>query len=243
MKSYASTQPTNQSPHQQQFSSLPTFVSQHQVPPQLPKKTRPKQQAVIRPISCGGAVHAPLNIDMHSGRHNKRKSAVELLAESKPYYVKSETVLDTKQQLLLQSGRSSMKRNSAGMSSAACLISPSHTFPHQRSNTLNSRRSNSTNSELLQMKLRCLIDGSQSSPKETAFDAYASHTNSRPNSTYYRKPSFSLNDPKFEPPKQFRQSPPPRHYTQEVSVRSAFVDFREFVLFHSENFFYMYYAC
>lgn len=37
---------------------------------------------------------------MHqSQRHSKRKSAVELLAESKPFYVKSETVLDRQQQL------------------------------------------------------------------------------------------------------------------------------------------------
>lgn len=37
---------------------------------------------------------------MHqSQRHSKRKSAVELLAESKPFYVKSETVLDRHQQL------------------------------------------------------------------------------------------------------------------------------------------------
>lgn len=36
----------------------------------------------------------------HSRNYNyKRKSAVELLAESKPYYVKSETVLDRHQQL------------------------------------------------------------------------------------------------------------------------------------------------
>lgn len=36
----------------------------------------------------------------HSRNYNyKRKSAVEMLAESKPYYVKSETVLDRHQQL------------------------------------------------------------------------------------------------------------------------------------------------
>lgn len=34
-----------------------------------------------------------------SQRNFKRKSAVELLAESKAYYVKSETVLDRHQQL------------------------------------------------------------------------------------------------------------------------------------------------
>lgn len=35
----------------------------------------------------------------HHFRHSKRKTAVELLAESKPFYVKSETVLDRQQQL------------------------------------------------------------------------------------------------------------------------------------------------
>lgn len=34
-----------------------------------------------------------------NSRHNKRKSAVELLAESKPFYVKSEAVLDRQQNL------------------------------------------------------------------------------------------------------------------------------------------------
>jgi hypothetical protein len=41
----------------------------------------------------------------HSRNYNyKRKSAVEMLAESKPYYVKSETVLDRHQQLNARSG-------------------------------------------------------------------------------------------------------------------------------------------
>lgn len=39
-------------------------------------------------------------------RLSKRKSAVELLAESKPFYVKSETVLDRQQQLNYRSGNS-----------------------------------------------------------------------------------------------------------------------------------------
>jgi hypothetical protein len=41
----------------------------------------------------------------HSRNYNyKRKSAVEMLAESKPYYVKSETVLDRHQQLNARNG-------------------------------------------------------------------------------------------------------------------------------------------
>ncbi len=39
-------------------------------------------------------------------RLSKRKSAVELLADSKPFYVKSETVLDRQQQLNYRSGNS-----------------------------------------------------------------------------------------------------------------------------------------
>lgn len=38
-----------------------------------------------------------------NSRQNKRKSAVELLAESKPFYVKSEAVLDRKQKLVYRS--------------------------------------------------------------------------------------------------------------------------------------------
>lgn len=65
---------------------------QYQTPPQLPKKTRPKQQQNFRPINSANVVHsgAPSIIDIQHLRHPKRKSAVELLAESKPYYVKSE---------------------------------------------------------------------------------------------------------------------------------------------------------
>lgn len=44
----------------------------------------------------------------HSRNYNyKRKSAVEMLAESKPYYVKSETVLDRHQQLNARGGAGS----------------------------------------------------------------------------------------------------------------------------------------
>lgn len=64
---------------------------QYQTPPQLPKKTRPKPQN-FRPIISGNVIHSggPSIIDIQHLRNPKRKSAVELLAESKPYYVKSE---------------------------------------------------------------------------------------------------------------------------------------------------------
>lgn len=94
------------------------------------------------------------------------------------------------------------------------MISPSHTFPYQRSNTMNSRRSTSANSEQLQIKLRRLINDS-SLPKETAFDAYTVN-NSKIRNNYCRRPSFSFEDTKFEPPHQFRQTSPKR-YTQEVN--------------------------
>lgn len=72
-----------------QHHQYPTL--QYQTPPQLPKKTRPKQQN-FRPINSGNIIHsgAPSIIDIQHLRNPKRKSAVELLAESKPYYVKSE---------------------------------------------------------------------------------------------------------------------------------------------------------
>lgn len=73
----------------------------HQIPP-LPKKTKKN----YRTISGGTAIHSGMiNDQQHFVRNTKRKSAVELLAESKPYYVKSENVLDKKQQLLYQSMR------------------------------------------------------------------------------------------------------------------------------------------
>lgn len=92
--------------------------SQHQIPPQLPKKTKKS----YRTISSGTAVHSGIVNDSHYIRNTKRRSAVELLAESKSYYVKSEHVLDKKQQLLYQSMRTpfAIKSNSSNLSSSAC---------------------------------------------------------------------------------------------------------------------------
>lgn len=94
--------------------------SQHQIPPQLPKKTKKS----YRTISSGTAVHSGIVNDSHYMRNTKRRSAVELLAESKSYYVKSENVLDKKQQLLYQSMRTplAIKSNSANLSSSACKL-------------------------------------------------------------------------------------------------------------------------
>lgn len=124
--------PTPYLPHQN-FTSLKhstalssIFVAQttsqqqqHQIPPQLPKKTKKN----YRTISGGTAVHSGLLInDPHYVRNTKRKSAVELLAESKSYYVKSENVLDKKQQLMYQSMRTPLatKSNTNNLSSNAC---------------------------------------------------------------------------------------------------------------------------
>lgn len=99
---------------------------QHQIPPILPKKTK----KTYRTISGGTAIHSGFITDPHYARNIKRKSAVELLAESKPYYVKSENVLDKKQQLFYQSMRAPLatKSNSTILSSNACKFS--HSFIH-----------------------------------------------------------------------------------------------------------------
>lgn len=98
--------------------SQPTL--QHQIPPQLPKKTKKS----YRTISTGTAIHSGIINDAHYSRNIKRKSAVELLAESKSYYVKSENVLDKKQQLLYQSMRTpfATKSNSSNVPSNACKL-------------------------------------------------------------------------------------------------------------------------
>lgn len=96
------------------------------------------------------------------------------------------------------------------------LISPSHTFPHQRAHTLNNRRSAPSNSELLQMKLRRLINDS-ALPKDNTFDFYSMTNSSKTN--YCRRPSFDLEDTKFEPPKQFST---PKCLNQEVCSRFFF---------------------
>lgn len=107
---------------------------------------------------------------VRSRHHSKRKSAVELLAESKPLYVKSETVLDRHQQL---SYRRNTPPNPIQSTSSHIIMSPSRTtiLQHQRpiiaNNTItsstNNRRSSSSSSDLLQNKLRNLLNSASDS--------------------------------------------------------------------------------
>lgn len=100
---------------QQQKQQQQQQPQHHQIPPQLPKKMRKNYLT----ISSGTLVHSGMINDSYFIRNSKRKSAVELLAESKPYYVKSENVLDRKQ---YQNTRSQLttKSNSTVLSPNAC---------------------------------------------------------------------------------------------------------------------------
>lgn len=113
-------------PHQHQQQQQQPQQQHNQIPPILPKKTK----KTYRTISGGTAIHSGFINDPHYVRNIKRKSAVELLAESKPYYVKSENVLDKKQQLFYQSMRAPLttKSNSTILSSNACKFNKHHLF-------------------------------------------------------------------------------------------------------------------
>lgn len=119
-----------------------------------------------------------------NSRQNKRKSAVELLAESKPLYVKSEAVLERQQNLgyrnpvssstpiqkptsckkpieLMSTFLNTNKSVSRVIFYACCfpgLVSPTRAFHHQRTAEYLSRRSVSSSSDLLQNKLRKLLN-------------------------------------------------------------------------------------
>lgn len=111
--------------HQHQKQQQQQQQQHNQIPPILPKKTK----KTYRTISGGTAIHSGFINDPHYVRNSKRKSAVELLAESKQYYVKSENVLDKKQQLFYQSMRAPLttKSNSTILSSNACKFNH-HSF-------------------------------------------------------------------------------------------------------------------
>uniref|UniRef100_A0A1B0CQK7 Centrosome-associated FAM110 C-terminal domain-containing protein n=1 Tax=Lutzomyia longipalpis TaxID=7200 RepID=A0A1B0CQK7_LUTLO len=126
-------------------------------------------------------------------RHAKRKSAVELLAESKPLYVKSDCVLDRDQQLFRGTAPSAMRKchgvyamenpfTAHFVPSPPDMLSPSRTLTQQTQVQQSrhgvhqppraSRRSASAmaiNSDLLQTKLRKLLNTSES--KEMLSDA------------------------------------------------------------------------
>ncbi|KAL1388301.1 hypothetical protein pipiens_003238 [Culex pipiens pipiens] len=166
-------------------------------------------------------------IHYHNMRNSKRKSAVEMLAESKPFYVKSETVLDRQQQLGMRVGGGGVGvvcgsgmggGGGSGPVSGSYMLSPSRTLPqgsqlqssshHHASSQQQqmvqqrpaSRRSASSGSDLLQTKLRKLLntDGS----KETIIPS-----------------DIALNS-KYGPPQPLETSyiQPPKNYQQQLTV-------------------------
>lgn len=109
--------PAKQS-HHAQYHSLPASISIHQqMPPQLPQKTRQR----LYPVNANG-VHLPIDVGtIAHARLVKRKTAVEMLAESKPYYVKSELVLDRQQRLQHRAaGERTMKSSVSELSNLPC---------------------------------------------------------------------------------------------------------------------------
>ncbi|XP_055701220.1 uncharacterized protein LOC129800672 isoform X2 [Phlebotomus papatasi] len=97
-------------------------------------------------------------------RHAKRKSAVELLAESKPLYVKSETVLDRDQQLFRGNTPSAMHMLSPSRTLTQHSQAQQHSRLHQAPRAANRRSASALaiNSDLLQTKLRKLLNTSES---------------------------------------------------------------------------------
>ncbi|KAG5679340.1 hypothetical protein PVAND_008912 [Polypedilum vanderplanki] len=120
--------------------------------------------------SSSAAAPPPLSIYQAKEHHNnyfmsrnyKRKSAVELLAETKSYYVKSENVLDRHQQLSARNAGNNTL--SFALSPSRVPPSPHHSYYHQTSTmeryprSSSNRRSASSGSDLLQTKLRRLLN-------------------------------------------------------------------------------------
>lgn len=80
-----------------------TFVSGTSQQQQQREREREREQVVYHSLRL-----SDLHGQHHRGdRYSKRKSAVEMLAESKPFYVKSEIVLDRHQHLSNRSSTSS----------------------------------------------------------------------------------------------------------------------------------------
>lgn len=92
----------------------------------------------------------------HRSRHHKRKSAVELLAESKPFYVKTENVMAER--------RSSSSYHRRHPTTSSCTVSPQSRTPlsgHHQSHS--GRRCSSSSTDMLQNKLRNLLNSSADS--------------------------------------------------------------------------------
>lgn len=232
-----------------QYHSLPASISiqQQMTPPQLPQKTRSR----FFPSPPNGIPNDGTTI-AHA-RLVKRKTAVELLAESKPYYVKSELVLD--RQNRCSAGERTMKSSLSELSSLPCecfatnffrysmLISwifsalsrctgdhghhLSQTLPHQRTSSHQpSRRSGPTDSDLLQTKLRRLLnDGNVGGNRIESHQQSSINTNrdnNNKNSGYfYERP---INEPpttktsSCSKPKTLPKLLSPQRHTQEVCI-------------------------
>ncbi|XP_065082170.1 uncharacterized protein LOC135704625 isoform X2 [Ochlerotatus camptorhynchus] len=156
-------------------------------------------------------------VHYHNMRNSKRKSAVELLAESKPFYVKSEMVLDRQQQLNMRGGNS-------GPVSGSYMLSPSRTLPQSSSQMQQStqhhsqsqqqqrpasRRSASSGSDLLQTKLRKLLNTADS--KETIIPSdmilNSKYSQQTLETTYISGAGISSSDciGYIQPPKNYQQ--------------------------------------
>ncbi|RVE51802.1 hypothetical protein evm_003605 [Chilo suppressalis] len=107
----------------------------------------------------------------------KRKSAVELLAESKAFYVKSETVLDRKQELPLRMSTGLSQAIAAGgchLVSSGALNSDACCNPYATTRSMGSTRRAVSAGEGLQNTLRRLLEHSDS--RENVYSpAYATH--------------------------------------------------------------------
>lgn len=99
------------------FSSIIVSPSHNEIPPKLPKKLKKNYHTSI-------VGDTRFYAESYLVRNKSRKSAVELLAESKPYYVRSENVLD-KTQLYCQNMRACgprMKSTSTTLASKNCEL-------------------------------------------------------------------------------------------------------------------------
>lgn len=237
--------------------------------------------------------HHPSNASVGSipmesaaARFIKRKTAVELLAESKPYYVKSENVLDRKQHLnQLRSGgtvsggritdaklsptndsskmpckywaRSQFQRMTSRQRVHATMMwflcsdvgSPSHTFPHRRIDSAQpNRRSVVANSELLQTKLRRLLnDPKEHQPQQPPHPSTppTSDDNNRIDGHFYQRPSNDFDNhtptrrktlPKYLSPQRLNQevcSPFPHALHSPSSFNSILILVRSQLTIHS----------
>lgn len=103
---YGSYGSINKSIHQQQRGVVVDHVQQHHNSERLTSVAPPPlsiyQVKEHRNYMTMSSIHS------RNYNYQRNKSAVEMLAESKPYYVKSENVLDRHQQLSSRGGNSSL---------------------------------------------------------------------------------------------------------------------------------------